>query len=292
MEQASLPETAAAALRSIEDRGHPWRGAIASRTDWAGGLGIRTLSEDSHIDILLWVGCTGALEDRSVPIARSLAKILKLAGVNFGILGMEESCCGEPARRLGNEYLFQMQAEKNIKILNDYGVKKIVTACPHGYQTLKNEYPKFGGRYEVVHHTQLIAQLIGEGRLKTDKGAGRVVTYHDPCYLGRYNDIFQPPRQILKSLPGVKLVEMADSRRRSFCCGGGGGRMWQEENTGKRISEIRIEQAINTGAGTIATTCPFCRQMFEDAIKAKGYAESLRVMDIAEMVAAAITADI
>jgi Fe-S oxidoreductase len=289
MEQASLPETAEAAIRSIEDRGHPWRGTTASRTDWACGLGIKTLAEDSNIDILLWVGCTGALEERSVPATRSLAKILKLAGVDFGILGNQESCCGEPARRLGNEYLFQVQAERNIKTLNDYGVKKIVTACPHGYHTLKNEYPGFGGRYEVIHHTQLIAQLIEEGRLRIDKGTNGVVTYHDPCYLGRYNDIFQPPRQILKSLPGVKLVEMADNRRRSFCCGGGGGRMWQEENTGRRISEMRIEQAIKTGAGTIATACPLCLQMFEDAIKAGGYAESLKAMDIAEMVATAIT---
>ena len=289
MEQASLPETAEAAMRSIEDRGHPWRGTTASRTDWACGLDIKTLAEDSNIDILLWVGCTGALEERSAPATRSLAKILKLAGVGFGILGNQESCCGEPARRLGNEYLFQVQAERNIKTLNDYDVKKIVTACPHGYHTLKNEYPRFGGRFEVIHHTQLIAQLIEEGRLRIDKGTNGVVTYHDPCYLGRYNDIFQPPRQILKSLPGVKLVEMADSGRRSFCCGGGGGRMWQEENTGHRISEMRIEQAIKTGAGIIATACPLCLQMFEDAIKARGYTESLKAMDIAEMVATTIT---
>ena len=292
MEQASIPEPAEAALRSIEARGHPWRGSTASRTDWAEGLDIKTLAENSDTDTLLWVGCTGALEERSVRITRSVAEILKLAGIDFGILGSQESCCGEPARRLGNEYLFQMQAEKNIKTLNDYGIKKIITACPHGYNTLKNEYPRFGGRFEVIHHSQLIARLIQEGRLRIINSTGGAITYHDPCYLGRYNDIFKPPRQIVKSLPGVKLVEMEASGRRSLCCGGGGGRMWQEETIGSRISEMRIEQAIKTGAGTIATTCPFCRQMFDDAIKARGYEESLKAMDIAELVARAITPEV
>ncbi|MFC1874974.1 heterodisulfide reductase-related iron-sulfur binding cluster [Chloroflexota bacterium] len=292
MEQASIPEPAEAALRSIEARGHPWRGSTASRTDWAEGLDIKTLAENSDTDTLLWVGCTGALEERSIRITRSVAEILKLAGIDFGILGSQESCCGEPARRLGNEYLFQMQAEKNIKTLNDYGIKKIITACPHGYNTLKNEYPGFGGRFEVIHHSQLIARLIQEGRLRIINSTGGVITYHDPCYLGRYNDIFKPPRQIVKSLPGVKLVEMEASGRRSLCCGGGGGRMWQEETIGSRISEMRIDQAIKTGAGTIATACPFCLQMFDDAIKARGYEESLKAMDIAELVTRATTPEV
>ncbi|MCJ7764201.1 MAG: heterodisulfide reductase-related iron-sulfur binding cluster [Dehalococcoidales bacterium] len=292
MEQASIPEPAEAALRSIEARGHPWRGSTASRTDWAEGLDIKTLAENSDTDTLLWVGCTGALEERSIRVTRSVAGILKLAGVGFGILGSQESCCGEPARRLGNEYLFQMQAERNIKTLNDYGIKKIVTACPHCYNTLKNEYPGFGGRFEVIHHSQLIARLIQEDRLKITNSTGGVITYHDPCYLGRYNDIFKPPRKIVKSLPGVKLVEMEASGRRSLCCGGGGGRMWQEETIGSRISEMRIEQAIKTGADTIATACPFCLQMFDDAIKARGYEESLKAMDVAELVARSITPEV
>jgi Fe-S oxidoreductase len=291
LEQAAIPETAEAALRSIEARGHPWRGAIASRTDWARGLDIKILAEDSNVDLLFWVGCTGALEERSMKVTRSVAKILKLAGVNFGILGAEESCCGEPARRLGNEYLFQMQAEKNIKILNGYSIKRIVTACPHGYNTLKNEYPNFGGEFEVIHHSQLIAELLKEGRLKM-KAASGVVTYHDPCYLGRYNDIYRPPRQILKQMPDTTLVEMEARGKRSFCCGGGGGRMWLEENIGSRISEMRIEQAVKTKARIIATACPFCMQMFDDAIKARGYEETLKALDIAELVANAMEIDI
>ena len=289
MEQASMPEPAEAALRSIEERGHPWRGSTASRTDWAEGLDIKILDKNSSTDTLLWVGCTGALEERSMHVTRSVAEILKLAGVDLGILGSRENCCGEPARRLGNEYLFQMQAEKNIETLKICGIKKIVTACPHGYNTLKNEYPRFGGKFEVIHHSQFVTRLIEEGRLKITGSTDGTITYHDPCYLGRYNEIFQPPRQVLKSLPGVKLVEMEANRWKSLCCGGGGGRMWQEETIGNRISEMRIEQAAKTGASTIATACPFCLQMFEDAIKARGCEESLKAMDIAELVARAIT---
>ena len=287
LEQAAIPETARQALRSIEARGHPWRGATASRTDWAEGLDIKTLAEDSNVDLLFWVGCTGALEERSINITRSVAKIMKQTGINFGILGTEESCCGEPARRLGNEYLFQMQAEKNIQKLNDCKTKRIVTACPHCYNTIKNEYPGFGGEFEVIHHTELIADLLNEGKLKM-KSSDEIITYHDPCYLGRYNDIFKPPRKILENLPGVKLVEMEDQGKRSFCCGGGGGRMWLEENIGRRISELRIEQAVKTEARTIATACPFCLQMLGDAIKARGCEESIKALDIAELAAGAM----
>ncbi len=285
LEQAAIPETAEGALRSIEARGHPWRGTTVSRTDWAEGLDIRTLADDSEIDILYWVGCTSALEDRSIKIAQATARVLKLAGVNFGILGAEESCCGEPARRLGNEYLFQIQAQKNIELMKGYHVKKIVTACPHCYNTIKNEYPQFGGDFEVIHHTEFLANLLEEGKLRIIKGNGGVVTYHDSCYLGRYNNIYQPPRQILNNMPGVALVEMERNQGSSFCCGGGGGRMWLEEHIGKRISEMRIEQALDTGAQTVATACPFCLQMFDDAIKAQAVEESLKVMDIAELIA-------
>jgi len=288
MEQASMPETAEGALRSIEDRGHPWRGTTLSRTDWAEGLDIKVLADDSDVDILFWVGCTGALEERSTKISQSVAKLLKSAGVNFGILGTEESCCGEPARRLGNEYLFQMQAEKNIELLKNYGVKRIVTACPHGYNTLKNEYPQFGGNFEVIHHTEFIVQLIKEGKLKINKGLKEVVTYHDACYLGRYNDIYQPPRQIIKAVPDIRLAEMERNKRRAFCCGGGGGHMWLEEQEGRRINELRTEQAIETGAQKVVTACPFCLQMFDDGIKTKEAEEKLKAMDIAELLAAQI----
>ena len=285
LEQASIPETAEGALRSIEARGHPWRGTTLSRTDWAEGLEIKTLADDSDVDILYWVGCTEALEDRSVKIAQATGKLLKLAGIKFGILGAEESCCGEPARRLGNEYLFQIQAQKNIELLKGYNVKKIVTACPHCYNTLKNEYPQYGGDFEVIHHTQFFANLLEEGRLRIIKGNSGIVTYHDSCYLGRYNNIYQPPRQLLNNMPDITVVEMEQNRRSSFCCGGGGGRMWLEERIGRRISEMRIEQVLETRAQIIAIACPFCLQMFDDAIKAKAVEESLKVMDIAELIA-------
>ena len=284
LEQASVPEAAEGALRSIEARGHPWRGTTLARTDWADGLDIKILAEDSDIDILYWVGCTEALEDRSVKVAQALAKLLKLAEVKFGILGAEETCCGEPARRLGNEYLFQMQAEKNIELLKNYNIKKIVTACPHCYNTIKNEYPQFGGEFEVIHHTEFIANLLEQGGLRIIKGSRGVVTYQDSCYLGRYNDIYELPRQILNNMPDMTLVEMKQNRERGFCCGGGGGHMWLEERVGRRINELRTEQAIEAKAQIIATACPFCLQMFEDGIKAKAAEEWLKVMDIAELV--------
>ncbi|MFC1980583.1 (Fe-S)-binding protein, partial [Chloroflexota bacterium] len=284
LEQASIPETAASALRSIETRGHPWRGTTATRTDWTEGLDVKILAEDSDIDILYWVGCTEALEDRSIKVAQAIGKLLKQAGVKYGILGTEESCCGEPAHRLGNEYLFQVQAEKNIELLKGYNIKRIVTDCPHCYNTIKNEYPQFGGEFEVVHHSELIASLLKEGKLSITKGNGGSVTYHDACYLGRYNGLYEPPRQILSKMPALKLVELEQNRKRGFCCGGGGGHMWLEERIGTRINELRTEQAIETKAQIVATACPYCLQMFEDAIKAKAVEESLKVMDIAELV--------
>ena len=284
-----IPETAKGALQSIESRGHPWRGTTLNRTDWAQGLDIKTLAENPKVDILYWVGCTEALEERSVKVAQSLAKLMKQAGLSFGILGAEESCCGDPARRLGNEYLFQMQAQRNIEILKGYNIKKIVTACPHCYNTIKNEYPQFDGNFEVMHHTELIAGLLKEGKIKIARGGYGSITYHDSCYLGRYNDIYQPPRQILKYLPDVKLIEMENNKKRGFCCGGGGGRLWLEERIGQRISENRIDQVIATKAQLVATACPYCLQMFDDAIKAKQTGETLKVKDIAELIVESTT---
>jgi len=289
LERASIPETGESALKSIEARGHPWRGTTLSRTDWAQGLEVKGLAEDSNIDVLFWVGCTEALEERGTRVAQAIARILKLAGINFGILGVEETCCGDPARRLGNEYLFQLEAQGNIELFKNYGIKKIVTGCPHCYNTLRYEYPQFGGDFEVVHHTQFITNLLKEGKLGTIKGHNGVVTYHDSCYLGRYNDIYDPPRQILKNIPDVNLVEMSQNRERGFCCGAGGGHLWlEEQRKGQRINEMRTEQAIAVNAEVIATACPYCLQMFEDGIKAKATEESLKVMDVAELVCEAV----
>ncbi len=288
LDRATIPETAEGALRSIEARGHPWRGTTATRTGWAEGLDIKALSDSSDVDILYWVGCTSALEDRSIKVAQAIARVLKLSGVNFGILGTEETCCGDPARRLGNEYLFQTLAQANIELLKNYKVKKIVTGCPHCYHMLKNEYPQFGGEFEVTHHTELIAGLLQQEKLKVIKSIGGRVTYHDACYLGRYNDIFDYPRQILSDLPDITLVEMNRNKDRSFCCGAGGGHLWlEEQKKGERINVMRTEQAMETRAKIIATACPYCLQMFEDGIKAKAAEETLKTRDIAELVAEA-----
>ncbi|MFC2013504.1 (Fe-S)-binding protein [Chloroflexota bacterium] len=285
LEQASIPETGEGALKSLEARGHPWRGTTATRIDWAVGLDIKTPAEDSDIDILYWAGCTSALEERSIKVAQAIGKILKQAGVKFAILGDEESCCGDPARRLGNEYLYQIQAEKNIELLKDYSVKRIVTGCPHCYNTLKHEYPQFGGNFEVVHHTEFIAKLLQEGKLKITNGNKGIVTYHDACYLGRYNNIFDTPRQILNNMPDITLVEMERNRKLGFCCGAGGGHLWlEEQRVGRRINEMRTEQALETKARIVATACPYCLQMFEDGIKSKAAEETLKVLDIAELI--------
>lgn len=289
LEQAEMPETAEMALRCIEERGHTCKGTTACRTDWCVDIeGAKLLSEDQDVEILYFVGCSAALEDRNMKVSAAFGRILQAAGVKFGVLGEEESCCGEPARRMGNEYLFQLQAMKNIETFKRYGVKRIVVTCPHGYNTLKNEYPQFGGEFEVVHHSQFIAELIKQGRLKLKDDVAEKITYHDACYLGRHNDIYNEPRQVVKAIPGAQFTEMARRRSRSFCCGAGGGHMWMEESVGTRISEMRTDQALSTEASVLATACPFCLQMFEDAIKTKEASESIKAMDIAELVVGAI----
>jgi Fe-S oxidoreductase/nitrate reductase gamma subunit len=288
LEQAKIPETGESALKCIETRGHSCRGTTSTRTDWTQGMDIKLLSSDQNVDIVYWSGCAASLEDRNIKVAKSMAKIMKIAGVNFGILGLEESCCGEPARRLGNEYLFQIQAAKNIEILKNYKVKKIVTTCPHCFNTIKNEYPQFGGEFEVIHHSQFIDQLLKEGKIKPVSLRNDKITYHDSCYLGRYNEIFQQPRDIVHCINKSSPIEMQRSKKSGFCCGGGGGRFWMEERIGKRISEMRTEQVIQTGANMVASACPYCLQMFEDAIKAKEAAETLKAMDIAELVLASL----
>jgi Fe-S oxidoreductase len=286
MELSRMPETATNALRSLEARGHPWRGTAFSRTDWAQGLDVKTMAENPDAEVLLWVGCTAALEERSQGVARAIVKVLKAAGVDFAILGEEEMCTGDPARRLGNEYLFQILAQQNIETLKRYNVKKIVTICPHCFNTLANEYPQFGGDFEVTHYTQFVSQLIQQGRLKPTRRVEAVIAYHDSCYLGRHNEIYEEPRRIASAIPGVRLVEMERSRRRSFCCGAGGGHMFLEEAPrGVRINHMRTDQFLKTGAGTACTSCPFCLQMFTEGLQAKGVAEQKQARDLLEILA-------
>jgi len=291
MERGQFPESAQGALKSLVDRGHPWRGTTATRTTWFNGLDLQMLAADSDIDMLYWVGCTAAFDDRNMSIPRAMVRILRAAGIHFGILGARENCCGDPAHRMGDEYLFKTISESNIEILKAYNVKKILSTCPHCFNTLKYEYPQFGGNFEVIHHTQFIADLIRDGRLKLGTLDSMKVAYHDSCYLGRYNDIYQEPRNILRAISGITSVELSRSRARSFCCGGGGGHMWMEEDPTKRINERRVEEIIQAKVDIVATACPYCLTMLEDGLKAKEAGESLRAKDLSELVAEALGMD-
>ena len=285
LDLAQVPETGLAVLQCIEARGHSCKGTTLTRTDWTAGLDIKQLSEDSNVEYVFFAGCAASLEERSTKIAIATAKLLKKAGVSFGILGAQEMCCGEPARRLGNEYLYQTLAANNVEQFKGYNIKKIITMCPHCFNTLKNEYPQFGGNFEIIHHSTMISQLISDGKLKPTAMKESKITYHDSCYLGRHNDIYNPQRHVLQAINKLPLLEMERSHSNGFCCGAGGGRFWMEERIGKRISEVRIEQVIETGAEIVASACPYCVQMFTDAIKAKGAEETLIAKDIAELVA-------
>jgi Fe-S oxidoreductase/nitrate reductase gamma subunit len=288
MNEARMPETIEQALRSMEQRSHPWRGTPYTRTSWMEDLDIPMLAEKGGAEYVFWVGCTGALMDRNIKVTQAMATILKAAGIDFAVLGEEEVCTGDPARRLGNEYLFQMLAQRNIETLQQYGVKKILTQCPHCFNTLLNEYPQFGGTFEVIHHTQFVEQLMVEGKLKLTKPLTQTITYHDSCYLGRHNGIYQAPRAILKQIPGVKTVEMEHNRERGLCCGAGGGHAWMDENSPRKVNFMRTEEAVRTKADVIGSACPFCLQMFEDGIRGVHVEESLAVQDLAEIVAKAL----
>ena len=288
--QGKMPESAQIMLRNMQTRGHPWAGAqsLRLRGDWMSGLDLKIIDGAGTVDMLLWVGCTGALVERNVNATISLVKVLQAAGVNFGVLGETENCCGDPARRAGYDFQFQIMAEQNIEIFKGHNITQIVTACPHCYNVFKNEYPQYGGNFKVVHYTQLIADLIEQGRLKLTNQLTSALCYHDPCYLGRYNSEYSAPRKILRGVPGLSLREMERSHSRSFCCGGGGGHLWIEELPGTRISEIRINDVLKSGADTVVTACPYCLQMMEEAIESKQIKESLKAMDMAELVENAI----
>jgi len=292
MMESRFPAEVQTVFRNMETNATPWAFSSADRGNWTEGAGIRTMSQlenKSDIDVLLWVGCAGSYDDRNKKVLRSFASLLTKAQVKFAILGTEEQCTGDPARRIGNEYLYQTLAKANVETLNRYEVKRIVTACPHCFNTLKNEYKDFGGKYEVFHHSQFIAKLIGEGKIKPSKSVDETVTFHDSCYLGRWNSVYQQPRKVVQSIPSVRFVEMRDNHDQGMCCGAGGGRMWMEEKIGKRVNIARTEQALATNAGVVASACPFCMTMLSDGIKAKEMGGKVRVMDIAELVDQATT---
>jgi Fe-S oxidoreductase len=342
MEESRFPQEVTPLFTNLERNQNPWEINNDTRADWAKGMNVPTLAEDPDVEVLYWVGCMGSFDARNRKVATAFTKVLQAANVRFGILGPEESCTGDPARRIGNEYLWYMLASQNVEVLNGYGfntganaasngqnghrdgtghinetlaptdaaqpipaaragvgvapgraynVKTVVATCPHCFNTIKNEYPQLGGNYEVVHHTEFINRLIETGQLTLPAGFDRrKLTYHDPCFIGRWNGIYDAPRKVLNVINNDGVAEMPRNRNRSFCCGGGGGRVWMEEKIGKRINNTRVEEALSTGADALAAACPFCITMFEDGIKGVGAQDHFQVDDIAEILAHALDA--
>jgi Fe-S oxidoreductase len=294
--ESSFPVEAAGMLKNLENTGDPWGMGDARRAEWMSELDFEVPVVDGRIgddvEYLFWVGCAGALEDRAKRTTKAIAELLHTAGVSFAVLGPAETCTGDPARRIGNEFVYSMLAQQNIETLNAAGARTIVASCPHCFNTLANEYPQLGGSYEVIHHTQLLSRLVASGRLTPVSPVDEKVTYHDPCFLGRHNKVFTPPREILEQVPGVQTQEMHRCKDRGFCCGAGGARMWMEERIGKRINTERIEEALGTNPDTLSTACPYCLVMLGDAIsekKSSGEAkESLEVVDVAQLLARSV----
>jgi Fe-S oxidoreductase len=275
-------------MTSIASVGNPWLQEPENRANWAESLGVKEFSEDT--ELLYFPCCTPAFDPRVKKVAQATGEILTKLGVDFGILGPKEVCCGESVRKAGNEQLFKRLARENIKTFIDNGVKKILVSSPHCYHTFKNEYTEFKANFEVVHISQYLFELINEGRLELTKEYGKKVTYHDPCYLGRHNGIYDEPREVLKKVPGLELVEMADSREYALCCGGGGGRIWMETKKGERFSDLRLEQAIEVGAEVLVTSCPYCMLMFEDSLAVAHKADVIQIKDITEIIQEVIQA--
>ncbi|HEX6469788.1 MAG TPA: (Fe-S)-binding protein [Streptosporangiaceae bacterium] len=291
MIESSFPSEAGTMLKNLENKGNPWGMSEDKRADWITELDFEVpVVEDTmpdDVEYLFWVGCAGALEDRAKRTTKAIAELLHIAGVSFAVLGPMEACSGDPARRLGMEFVYQMLAQQNVETLNAAGVRKIVASCPHCFNTLSREYPQIGGHYEVIHHTQLLARLVDEGRLTPVTPIEENITYHDPCFLSRHNKVYRQPREILATVPGVSTREMHRCKDRGFCCGAGGARMWMEERIGKRINTERVEEALGTDPDTVSTACPFCLVMLGDAINEKKNAgaakESLEVVDVAQL---------
>ncbi len=287
IEQGEIPVTARDALEAVFKHGNPWGRIRTKRDEWSASLGVKDLSKGDKAELLYFVCCAGCYDPRVQEVAKSLVKVLQAAGLDFGTLGQEETCCGSEVRRMGESGLFEMLVEDNLKLYQDRGVTSMVTTSPHCYDTFKNNYTN--RPFEVLHYTQLLSRLIDEGKLKLTKSIDKVITYHDPCYLGKQNKVFDEPRHIIQSIPGVKFIDFDRSREKSLCCEGGGGRMWLEgTNAGERLSQSRIKTAAEMGVDVIATACPFCLITFEDAVKTAGFEGKIEIKDINELVAASL----
>jgi len=284
LSEGALPSTAPLALQNIQRAGNPWGLAPTDRLKWAEGLDVPVLEDGKHVEYLYWVGCSASYDRRNQNIARSVVKILKQAGVSFGVMA-EERCHGEVARRLGEEYLYQTVTAENVENVKKYSFDKVITHCPHCFNTIKNEYPQFEGNFEVLHHSVVIADLVRAGRVKPAKATDRTVAFHDSCYLGRYNGIFEAPRETARSVPGLRLIELPRNRERGLCCGGGGGQMWMETPAQKRVNVIRVEEALAAKPDVVGVACPFCLAMVDLGRKVAGAEETLQVKDISELVA-------
>ncbi len=289
LNESRFPKEMQVVFQNLERNFAPWAFSHTTRADWAEGLNIPLMSTKQEVDVLFWVGCAGSYDERYKKVTKAFSKLMQIAGIDFAILGTEEKCNGDPARRAGNEYLAQMLINDNVATMGKYKFKKIVTTCPHCFNIMKNEYPQFGGKYEVVHHTDFIMGLINSGKLKLSKENKAKITYHDSCYLGRYNEIYDAPREAIKSIPGVKTVEMRRSGDKGFCCGAGGARMFMEETIGKRVNHERTEEALTLDPDVIGTACPFCMTMMTDGVKDKEAVERVQVKDIAELVLEAVS---
>lgn len=293
MMQSDFPVQLQPAFQNIENNFTPWAFSNSERSDWTQGTKVKSMesatkNEIENLDVLFWVGCAGSYDDRYKKVTKAFAEIMDIAEVNYRILGTEEKCTGDPARRAGNEYLASSMIQMNVETLNNYNVKKIVTSCPHCFNTLLNEYPDFGGKYEVIHHTAFIEDLIKEGRIKGLNEMQAKVTFHDSCYLGRYNNTYEPPRALINNIPGLEIIEMPRNKDKGFCCGAGGAQMFMEETEGKRINIERTEEALSTGAQVIASACPFCMTMMSDGVKTLANDSGIVVKDVAELVLEAI----
>lgn len=286
MMEGNMPAELQNVFQNMERNSNPWGIGFSERANWAKDLDIPIMADakarGQEIEYLYFVGCAGAFDENNKKVATALAKLLKKAGINFAILGTEEKCNGDSARRLGNEYLAQQLIQENVATFSQYSFKKVIASCPHCFNTIKNEYPQFGGNYQVLHHTELLNELVKDGLLKPTKALDGKITYHDSCYLGRYNDVYDAPREILEAIEGLEIVEMENSKDTGRCCGAGGGRMWLEEKIGKRVNQMRLEDANKTGAQTVATACPFCKIMLSDAIK-ETKTDNVISKDVAEL---------